>query len=76
MKANTHPDYLPCAVVCNCGNQFVTRSTRTTMKVEVCSACHPFYTGTMKLMDSEGRVDKLRKKFGTSSMAAAMAKKK
>jgi len=76
MKANTHPDYLPCQVVCNCGNQFVTKSTRTTMKVEVCSVCHPFYTGTMKLMDAEGRVDKFRKKFGTSSMAAAMSKKK
>ncbi len=69
MRAGIHPNYVPCRVVCNCGNEFVTRSTRATMRVEICSNCHPFYTGTMKLIDTEGRVDKFRKKFATSAIA-------
>jgi large subunit ribosomal protein L31 len=65
MKSDVHPDYNPIKVVCNCGNTFETRSTLTEeLHVEVCSACHPFYTGQQKIVDTAGRVDKFRKKYG------------
>ena len=65
MKAGIHPDYTETKVVCSCGNTFTTRSTMggDTLQVEVCSACHPFYTGQQKLMDTAGRVDQFRKRF-------------
>ena len=65
MKAGIHPDYVVCKVSCACGNTFETRSTISsdTLQVEVCSACHPFYTGQQKLMDTAGRVDQFRKRF-------------
>lgn len=63
MKADIHPDYVPALVRCNCGNEFITRSTKPVITVEICSACHPFYTGTMKLVDTEGRVEKFRRKY-------------
>jgi large subunit ribosomal protein L31 len=56
MKEGIHPEYPPAAVNCACGNSFVTRSTRGDFQVDVCSNCHPFYTGTQKLMDAAGRV--------------------
>jgi len=65
MKADTHPDYHDVNVSCSCGNSFVTRSTISgdALNVEVCSACHPFYTGQQKIMDTAGRVDKFNKRF-------------
>ena len=65
MKAGIHPDYSDIKVVCSCGNTFTTRSTMggDTLQVEVCSSCHPFYTGQQKLMDTAGRVDQFRKRF-------------
>lgn len=63
MKEGIHPNYLPSRIRCNCGNEFITRSTKPVITVEICSACHPFYTGTMKLIDTEGRVEKFRKKY-------------
>ena len=65
MKADVHPNYTDIKVVCSCGNSFETRSTMggDTLHVEVCSACHPFYTGQQKLMDTAGRVDQFRKRF-------------
>lgn len=65
MKADTHPDYHDVNVTCSCGNAFVTRSTISgdALSVEVCSACHPFYTGQQKIMDTAGRVDKFNKRF-------------
>jgi large subunit ribosomal protein L31 len=65
MKADLHPSYTPTKVVCSCGNTFETRSTigTETLQVEVCSACHPFFTGQQKLMDTAGRVDQFRKRF-------------
>lgn len=63
MKEGIHPNYVPSRVRCNCGNEFITRSTKPVITVEICSACHPFYTGTMKLIDTEGRVEKFRKKY-------------
>jgi large subunit ribosomal protein L31 len=65
MKAGIHPDYHEIKVVCSCGNEFTTRSTmKDELHVEVCSACHPFYTGKQKIVDTGGRVDKFRRKYG------------
>jgi large subunit ribosomal protein L31 len=69
MKEGIHPNYPPSRVVCACGNTFVTRSTRGDMTVDVCSACHPFYTGTQKLVDAAGRVDRFRKRYATKDAA-------
>lgn len=64
MKADIHPDYKEIKVVCSCGNTFNTKSTLgKELHVEVCSACHPFYTGQQKIMDTAGRVDKFRKRY-------------
>ena len=64
MKENIHPDYHEIDVVCACGNTFKTRSTAESIHVEICSACHPFYTGKQKMVDTEGRVERFRKKYG------------
>ncbi len=66
MKPNIHPDYHEITVVCSCGNSFRTRSTlaQDELHLDVCSACHPFYTGKQKIVDTAGRVDKFNKKFG------------
>ena len=63
MKEGIHPDYPAATVSCACGNSFVTRSTRGDFQVDVCSNCHPFYTGTQKLLDTAGRVDRFRKRY-------------
>jgi large subunit ribosomal protein L31 len=63
MKEGIHPDYPAARVTCACGNTFVTRSTRGDFTADVCSACHPFYTGTQKLIDTAGRVDRFRKRY-------------
>jgi large subunit ribosomal protein L31 len=68
MKADIHPKYQLITVTCTCGNTFQTRSTLgEDLQVEVCSNCHPFYTGKQKIMDTGGRVDKFRKKYGLSA---------
>ena len=65
MKANIHPEYGPASIRCACGNVIETRSTHQgTVQVEICSACHPFYTGKQKLMDTAGVIDRFKKKFG------------
>jgi len=64
MKEGLHPVYPPSRVTCACGNVIETRSTRGSFHVEVCSNCHPFFTGKQKLMDTEGRVERFRKKYG------------
>jgi large subunit ribosomal protein L31 len=65
MKADIHPNYGEINVTCSCGNAFVTRSTlESDLSVEVCSACHPFYTGKQKIVDTGGRVDKFRRRYG------------
>ncbi|WP_456407325.1 50S ribosomal protein L31 [Thiolapillus sp.] len=64
MKADIHPDYNDIKVTCSCGNTFETRSTLgKDLNIEICSACHPFYTGQQKMMDTAGRVDKFRKRY-------------
>ncbi|OGC88638.1 50S ribosomal protein L31 [Candidatus Adlerbacteria bacterium RIFOXYC1_FULL_48_26] len=63
MKAETHPTYFPEAkVTCVCGNSFVVGSTTESLKVEICSACHPFYTGNEKILDTAGRVEKFKQR--------------
>lgn len=62
MKEKIHPEYKECKVTCGCGNTFVTRSTRTDVHVEICSNCHPFYTGKQKFVDTAGRVEKFTKR--------------
>ena len=70
MKAGIHPEYKVIAVTCTCGNQFETRSTiGQDLQVEVCSNCHPFYTGKQKIVDTGGRVDKFRKKYAVAAKA-------
>ncbi len=65
MQAEIHPNYAEVTVTCSCGNTFVTRSTAgRDLHLDVCSACHPFYTGKQKLLDTGGRVDKFRRKYG------------
>lgn len=67
MKADIHPEYHNANVICNCGNEFVAGSTKEEIKVEVCSKCHPFYTGSQKLLlEAGGRVDKFNKKYKRS----------
>ena len=65
MREGIHPDYYQ--VVCNCGNEFVTGSTKEEIHVEICSKCHPFYTGQQKASSTRGRIDKFNKKYGVSN---------
>ena len=63
MKANIHPEYTPVTITCACGASIETKSTRTQFNVDICSECHPFYTGKQKIMDTQGRVERFRKKY-------------
>lgn len=63
MKEGIHPKYVEAKVKCGCGNEFTTRSTVEKINVEICSVCHPFYTGKQKFVDTAGRIDKFKKKF-------------
>ncbi|HEY4106262.1 MAG TPA: 50S ribosomal protein L31 [Polyangiaceae bacterium] len=63
MKDGIHPDYKDVAVQCACGNKFATRSTKPELTVDVCAACHPFYTGKQRIMDTQGRVDRFRRRY-------------
>ena len=69
MKAGIHPKYEEVEVRCACGNTFKTRSTKPELHLEICSACHPFFTGRQKLIDTEGRVERFTKKFGAQTSA-------
>lgn len=63
MKTGIHPEYKEIKVTCVCGNSFITRSTAKEIKAEICSACHPFFTGKAKLVDTAGRVERFRRKY-------------
>lgn len=65
MKNDIHPEYKDAEITCACGNVVKTRSTVEKMHVNLCSACHPFFTGSAKLVDTEGRVDRFRKRYGS-----------
>jgi large subunit ribosomal protein L31 len=63
LKEGIHPEYVEAKVVCACGETFVTRSTKKKIHVDICSKCHPFFTGKQKIVDAEGRVEKFKKKY-------------
>ena len=70
MKQGIHPKYFDVEVRCACGNTFKTRSTKSDLHLDICSACHPFFTGRQKLIDTEGRVERFTKKYGAQTVAA------
>jgi len=74
MKEAIHPDYKPAKVVCACGNVIETRSTRGDFHVEICSSCHPFFTGKQKLMDTAGRIERFRTRYAAAPAAPAPKK--
>lgn len=77
MKQDIHPKWFPEArVICSCGNTFITGSTKEEIRVEVCSSCHPFFTGQQKFVDTMGRVEKFQKKQSTASSTPIVAKRK
>jgi large subunit ribosomal protein L31 len=67
LKEGIHPKYVEATVTCACGNTFKTRSTKETIRVEICSSCHPFFTGKQKIVDTEGRVEKFLQKYKMQS---------
>ena len=69
MKTGIHPDYVECQVHCSCGNEFTTRSTVPSLRVELCSECHPFFTGKQKLVDTGGRVERFNRRLAKSTPA-------
>ena len=71
MKAGIHPDYREAMVSCACGAKFQTRSTVGDLKVDICSSCHPFFTGTQKIVDTEGRVERFKKKYAKKAVEMA-----
>lgn len=76
MKEGIHPEYKTVTVTCSCGNTFQTRSTSGDMKVEICSQCHPFFTGKQKMIDSAGRIDKFEMRYGKHRKKAKESKSK
>ncbi len=66
MKKEIHPEYVDCTITCACGNVIKTRATQPDIHIEICSNCHPFFTGKQKFVDSEGRVERFRRKYGQS----------
>lgn len=75
MQAEIHPTYHETQVQCGCGNKFTTRSTRPELKIDICNACHPFFTGKLKFVDTAGRIDKFKKKFSGAGYASLGKKK-
>lgn len=77
MQKDIHPQYFPqAAVTCACGNQLTVGSTKQTISVEICSACHPFYTGTEKILDTAGRVEKFKQRKAKSETASSTTRRK
>ena len=76
MKENIHPNYEFVEAVCACGNKFMTRSTAKTLKLDICAACHPFFTGKQKLLDTEGMVEKFNKRFAKTEGKTLVRKPK
>lgn len=66
MKPDIHPQYAPATVRCACGNEFVTRSVVPEIRIEICSSCHPFFTGKQKIVDSAGKVERFRQRYAKS----------
>ncbi len=66
MRKDIHPDYVECAVKCACGNEFKTKSNKPEMSIDICNECHPFFTGSEKILDAAGRVEKFKSKYKLS----------
>ena len=75
MQKDIHPQYVETVVKCGCGNAFTTRSTRPELKVDICNACHPFYTGKLKYIDTAGRIEKFKNKFAGGYTSLKRGKK-
>jgi large subunit ribosomal protein L31 len=75
MKKGIHPDYMECRVICACGETFLTRSTKREIRVEICSKCHPFYTGKRKIVDTEGRVERFMQRYGLDETGKKVKKR-
>ena len=75
MKTGVHPNYVAAQVSCACGSTFITRSTKPVIKVEICSSCHPFYTGRQRFVDTAGRVDRFKKRFAKTEGQMVVRKK-
>jgi large subunit ribosomal protein L31 len=73
MKEGIHPDYKAAKVLCACGNEIVTRSVRGDFHVDICASCHPFFTGKQKIMDTAGRIEKFKNRYGNASSATVSA---
>lgn len=73
MKSKIHPNYIEATVTCACGNTFKTRSTKKEIRLEICSSCHPFFTGKQKLIDTAGRVERFNKRYAKKSAEPAPA---
>lgn len=76
MQKDIHPQYVETVVKCGCGNTFTTRSTRPELKVDICNACHPFYTGKLKYIDTAGRIEKFKSKFANAGYSSLKRGKK
>ena len=76
MKAGIHPNYVEATVTCACGNTFTTRSTRSSLRTDLCGVCHPFYTGEQRIVDSAGQVERFMKRMEAASGDAAQSKRK
>ncbi len=63
MKTEIHPEFFTCTVTCSCGNVYQTGATKPTLRVEICSKCHPFYTGEQRIVDSQGRIERMRRRY-------------
>ncbi len=72
MKSDIHPNYVETVITCACGAAYRTRSTRDNIKIGICAACHPFFTGEQKFVDTAGRVDKFKRRYGTVRAARAV----
>jgi large subunit ribosomal protein L31 len=75
MKDSIHPKYVSCTVTCGCGQIFTTRATVPAINVEICSTCHPYYTGKQKFVDAAGRVEKFMRRYGMQGQSVAEAQK-
>ncbi|MFQ6019804.1 MAG: 50S ribosomal protein L31 [Dehalococcoidia bacterium] len=64
MKSKIHPEYVEATVICACGNTWKTRATKPQLRIEVCSACHPFFTGEQRIVDTAGRVERFKRRYG------------
>jgi len=69
MKEGIHPEYVECTITCTCGAVYQTRSTSPSLHIDICAKCHPFFTGTQKLVDTAGRVEKFRRKYAPKTPA-------